>query len=48
LSLAGVISAIGAIRAAPKIPMRSGAPCPDTTLTLALEDGVIASPAAAD
>jgi hypothetical protein len=32
-----LISAIGAIRAAPKMPMRSGAPCPDTKLTLALE-----------
>src|SRR6202044_1500970 len=38
LSLAGLISAGGAILAAPKMPIRSGVSCPGTEPTLAAED----------
>ncbi len=46
LSLAGLMSDKGAIRAAPRMPIRSGAPCPDTDPTLALGHECAASAAA--
>src|SRR5271167_1577529 len=46
LSLAGLTSAAGAMRAAPRIPIRSGVWVPDTDPTLAL--GLVAGSAAGE